>query len=209
MYHVIDVVQDILMHASFDINKIVRKDVLYLDDDGSLNEHSFTYHDDDIWCEWSCYKIKKIVIGKELTQFPAGMLAAHRENTNNPDYEIEIHRDNPCFTYQDGAIFDKNMYKLIFFAENSRTSYAVPEGVLKIGESAFENCPNLCSVEIPDSVTEIGAYAFQNCRSLQSLIIPDGVLTIEDDAFYDVPHVFYKGNAYDWCDLHWGAQKYN
>lgn len=209
MCHTIDVVQDYLMHTSFDINKILRKNVLYLDDDTSLNEYSFVCFDDDIWCEWNCSEIKKIVIGKELTQLPVGMLAEHRENTNNPDYDIEIHRDNPCFTYWDGAIFDKNMYKLIFLVEKSRTSYSIPKGVLKIGESAFENCQNLFSVEIPDSVTEIGEYAFQNCSSLQSLVVPDGVLSIEEDAFNNVPHVFYKGDAHDWCNLHWGAQRYN
>ena len=59
--------------------------------------------------------------------------------------------------------------------------YAVTE----IGDSAFENCTLLTSVEIPSSVTTIGIDAFRNCTLLTSVTIPSSVTTIGVWAFRD------------------------
>ena len=40
----------------------------------------------------------------------------------------------------------------------------IPEGVTKIGNSAFYGCANLTSVTIPGSVKEIDKRVFQGCR---------------------------------------------
>ena len=55
--------------------------------------------------------------------------------------------------------------------------------VVKIGESAFENCILLTSVEIPASVETIGESAFRGCQSLTSVEIPASVETIGEGAF--------------------------
>jgi hypothetical protein len=56
--------------------------------------------------------------------------------------------------------------------------------VTSIGESAFEDCTTLTSVEIPDSVTSIGKDAFSRCKSLKSLTIPNSVKKISNYAFF-------------------------
>ena len=57
------------------------------------------------------------------------------------------------------------------------------EGITSIGESTFEGCDYLKSVEIPKEVTSIGNYAFKDCSSLTSVTIPEGVTSIENSAF--------------------------
>lgn len=59
----------------------------------------------------------------------------------------------------------------------------IPDGVVAIGDFAFDNCKNLESIDIPDSVTAIGEGAFYGCESLESINIPDSVTSISDYAF--------------------------
>ena len=60
----------------------------------------------------------------------------------------------------------------------------LPNSLTKIGGSAFKDCQRLALVTIPNSVAEIGNYAFCNC-SLTSIDIPSSVTTIGRGAFCD------------------------
>ena len=60
----------------------------------------------------------------------------------------------------------------------------IPEGVTKIGKTAFEGCKGLTGVTIPTGVTEIGVAAFFGCTGLTSVTIPAGVTEIGQSAFY-------------------------
>ena len=71
----------------------------------------------------------------------------------------------------------------------SLTSVEIPDSVTAIGEYAFHWCDNLTSVEIPDSVTTIGNYAFFECNSLTLVEIPDSVTTIGNGAFFWCRHL--------------------
>lgn len=51
-----------------------------------------------------------------------------------------------------------------FFAGVKRMySFDIPEGVTKIGNAAFLNCPDLQMVRVPESVTTVGGSAFERC----------------------------------------------
>ncbi len=54
----------------------------------------------------------------------------------------------------------------------------LPEGVISIGYSAFNDCDSLISVSLPESLTNIDGAAFWNCGKLDSLFIPRGVNSI-------------------------------
>lgn len=62
-------------------------------------------------------------------------------------------------------------------------STAIPESVTSIGNSAFECCNNLTSINIPEGVTSIGWSAFNGCTSLNSIILPESLTSIESWAF--------------------------
>lgn len=59
----------------------------------------------------------------------------------------------------------------------------IPSDVTSIGESAFELCDSLISVDIPDSVTSIGELAFADCINLTSVTISGSVTSIGNFAF--------------------------
>ncbi len=64
------------------------------------------------------------------------------------------------------------------FVDNTLEKIILPEGVKKIGDSAFSSCFALEEIEIPDTVTEIGESAFNDCVSLKEVILPDGLTEI-------------------------------
>ena len=59
----------------------------------------------------------------------------------------------------------------------------LPEGIVDIGNSAFEQCRNLEDVVIPDSVETIGHSTFHRCSKLKNIIIPNKVTYIGDYTF--------------------------
>lgn len=63
------------------------------------------------------------------------------------------------------------------------TKITLPEGLKKIGESAFRDLISLESVNIPKTVRTIGEDAFSDCISLKTVIVPNGVRNIEANAF--------------------------
>lgn len=56
--------------------------------------------------------------------------------------------------------------------------------ITALGESAFDSCYGLTSINIPDGVTSIGACAFYGCADLTNVRIPDSVISIEESVFY-------------------------
>ncbi len=67
----------------------------------------------------------------------------------------------------------------------SLTSLNIPESVTSIGEWAFGMCSRLSSVNIPSSVKSIDIGTFDGCTALTSIIIPSSVTIIRNAAFKD------------------------
>ncbi|MGO9199216.1 MAG: leucine-rich repeat protein [Limisphaerales bacterium] len=97
---------------------------------------------------------------------------------------INVDPANTAYSSMDGVLFDKDQTTLLQYPEGRGGSYAIPSGVARIGDYAFEGCAGLTNVSLPDTLTNIGDYAFSAC-SLSSVTIPNGVTIIGDSAFYE------------------------
>lgn len=80
---------------------------------------------------------------------------------------ITVSPDNPAFSAYEGVLFDKGGTTLLQYpAGKTGAAYYVPDGVEKIGYSAFYLNNMLKDLYIPDSVTEIEYYAISTMDTL-------------------------------------------
>ena len=72
----------------------------------------------------------------------------------------------------------------MFYGNDVIKEFVVPEGITRLDEQFFRECPSLESVVIHDGISCIGNHAFQECSNLTSVVIPDTVTVIENGAFF-------------------------
>lgn len=60
------------------------------------------------------------------------------------------------------------------------THITIPNGVIAIGERAFEYGTSLISITLPSTVTSIGHYAFWNCQSPTHIYYADSEETFKN-----------------------------
>ena len=83
---------------------------------------------------------------------------------------INVAKDNPNYSSEDGVLFDKSKTTLIQYPLGKRGKYTIPNGVTKIAPTAFIDCFDLTSLTIPSSVTEIetsGNPSFGNINAFE------------------------------------------
>ena len=97
---------------------------------------------------------------------------------------IDISPNHPTLAIMDDTLVRKSDMCLICpIGLSEQSAYIIPQGIEKIGASAFAYYKNLTSISIPDSVTAIGSMAFHCCDSLSDISIPDSVTVIGSAAF--------------------------
>ena len=126
-----------------------------------------------------CKNLTEITIPDSVTEIGGGAFSSCSSLV-----DITVSPDNKNYVSVDGVLFSKDMSALLVYPRgNKRSTYTVPDGVTKIGDSAFYYCTSLTEITIPDSVTQIGSSAFSGCTSLKELTIPDSVISIGGYAF--------------------------
>ena len=70
------------------------------------------------------------------------------------------------------------------FKNSKVTSVKMQDGIIDIGDGAFDYCTNLVNLNLPDSLEYIGVDSFKNCKKLEEIKIPDKVQYIPTRAFY-------------------------
>ena len=147
-----------------------------------------------------CTSLTSITIPDSVTHIGANPFLSCEKLT-----AIHVSPRHPVLATIDGVLFDKTEKKLICYpCAFTASTYAVPNGILSIGNYAFCGCDSLTSITLPDSVTSIGNYAFSSCRALTSITLPDSLTSIGTDAFTDCPgHLTFTvpmdSYAEQWC----------
>lgn len=81
----------------------------------------------------------------------------------------------------------KEIPKSLFVYRSGYTSKIktldIPDGVVSIGNHAFNRSSNLTSLILPSTLQKIGEGAFENCTKLTTLTIPENVTSIGNGAF--------------------------
>ena len=65
----------------------------------------------------------------------------------------------------------------------SETEIVIPDGVIEIGDRAFEDQKKIVSVTMPESVIKVGSHAFEKCIKLKEITLSPNITVIEYQAF--------------------------
>jgi len=125
-----------------------------------------------------CDSLTSIIIPAEVSSID---VTAFSETTNL--VEIDVDKNNENYKSDDGVLYDKDGLHLLLYPRGKVGSFVIPDGVVSIDKSAFEQSKGLESITIPSSVTSIEEDAFNRCDSLTSIINASGVKTIGVRAF--------------------------
>lgn len=91
----------------------------------------------------------------------------------------------------DGIVFSRDRKTLVFYPPGKQQDgYDIPDGVAKIGRSAFEGQAYLKEVRMPDSVTTLGMSAFFQCAALRKVVFSESLREIPDASAYQEGGVF-------------------
>jgi hypothetical protein len=127
---------------------------------------------------YGCAKLSQVTLGTNVASLDSQAFAA-ASLTN-----IGVADGNPYFRSQDGVLFDSSMRSLLQFPAGRKGRYAVPGGVVTLGEHAFFQS-QLMVVDVPASVTGFQAYAFAQCPALQALYFSGAAPAVADDSVFD------------------------
>ena len=117
---------------------------------------------------------------------------------------ISVASDNSEYCSVDGVLFNKDKTVLYTYPLGKPDkTYAVPDTVTELYESAFDGCTNLTGITLPNGLEIIGDYALLGCSALTDINIPDSVTKIGDLNFYKNENiqVTYKGTTYLYDEL--------
>ncbi len=101
---------------------------------------------------------------------------------------ITVAEGNEHYSITDSMLISADKTLLVPIGGLTASSFTVPEGIVRIGNSAFRNAFELSSISLPSTLTSIGDYAFNNAginTGISSFIMPDTVTSIGEYAFFN------------------------
>ena len=157
----------------------------------TITSQAFDYYDNSItsivipdsvsniddYAFYSCQNLTSISFGANSNNIKN--VTSHCDNLSY----IRVSDDNTAYTDINGVLFNKDGTILMQYPTGrTDTDYVMPEGVIKIQDSAFDSS-KVINVTIQDGLVEIGPRAFAYCYPLTSVNIPQSVESIGEFAF--------------------------
>lgn len=97
---------------------------------------------------------------------------------------VEVEPENVAYESIDGVLFSKNERKLVSYPPaRAVQDYVVPEGTVEICDEAILGVYALRSIYLPDGLRRIGKTAFAADEQLDSIRIPESTTSIDEWAF--------------------------
>lgn len=129
--------------------------------------------------ELSAYAIyttyaKKVVISENVSNI-------NRYAFYACDLDLEINK-NSYYIWDDGLLYNKDKTKVIECTKNLQ-QIEIPEGVIEIGDNAFESRGGIKNIKLSSTISKIGNSAFAGCSGLNEIEIPSNVTAIGTDCF--------------------------
>lgn len=145
-----------------------------------------------------CNTLKKVVIGSGVSELDATAFLASR-----PLSEIIVSNENQYFTAINNHLFNKDVTKLVYYADFYSKELIIPDTVTSFGKDACQGC-HFTEVVIPNGVTELQAGAIEWCKDMTKITIPVSVKTISQSAFNQddsLADVYYDGTKQQWQQI--------
>lgn len=119
---------------------------------------------------------------------------------------FEVDENNRYFSSVNGDLYDKSGTKLLYYAQGKgEKNIIIPDGVVSIGDYAFENCVFIKTVTFPETLVSIGAGAFCGDFGIESITLPKSLQTLGPKAFGACKYlstVYFTGTADEWSAIY-------
>lgn len=153
-----------------------------------------------------CSSLTSVKIGNGVTDIG---FACFRGCSSLIDITVSI--DNESYQSIDGNLYNLRGAAFMggimlqqYAIGKTDTSFKIPDGVVRLGSSAFSDCDNLTSVIIGNEVTDTGTYVFSDCSNLTSVTIENGLTRLEEGTFFgcgSLTSITFNGSQAEWAAL--------
>lgn len=137
---------------------------------------------------------------------------------------VTVADNNNYYSSLDGILYNKEKTELIYypkgktdesftapktvkviydcaFYQSSVKNVVLPEGLEKIGNSAFWSNKAIESINFPSTLLDVGDNAFEYCSVLDGIALPDGITHIGVSAFYNTKYYDDRNNWTDYGNV--------
>lgn len=126
------------------------------------------------WVFFGCSSLQTLFIPASVTDMESAFWGGQT-------FDIEVSAENENYASLDGALYNKDMSRLISFPTGRTGNYTLPSTVEVIARECFYGC-RLASLVVPEGVRELEAWALYNSQ-MATLSLPNTLKTIGFQAF--------------------------